>query len=166
MKKYLTYLMSAMVLVSLFACEGPAGRDGRDGQDGLDTQFKNITLTVGQQNWTKFEEPQNDAPFYYACSFDVPEITEEVFNNGVVICYVNLAGAQQLLPYVCHYQTLDELNQPIRWTRTVDCQLAVNKLTVFVTYSDFYDAGVPEAMSFHLAILTSGVSQRMSGGGR
>lgn len=161
MKKYLTYLMSAMVLVSLFACEGPAGRDGRDGQDGLDTQFKNITLTVGQQNWTKFNEPLANSPLYYACSFDVPEITEEVFTNGVVICYVNLAGAQQLLPYVCHYQDT-ESNQ---WTRTIDCQIAVGKLTVFVTASDFFDE-VPEAMSFHLAILTSGVSQRASGGGR
>lgn len=159
MKKVFFCLMSVAVLAALFSCEGPAGRDGRDGTDGLDTQFKNITLTAGVQNWTKYEEPMANSPLYYACSFDVPEITEEVFNNGVVLTYVNLVGAQQLLPYVCHYQDT-EGNQ---WTRTIDCQLAVGKVTVFVTASDFFDE-VPEAMSFHLAILTSGVSQRTGGG--
>lgn len=84
-------LLSVMALFTAVACqgprgpEGPSGQDGRDGQDG-NANVISINYFVGEENWYDVGTPgEND--FFLAADLDVPEITQDIYDNGLVLVY-------------------------------------------------------------------------------
>jgi hypothetical protein len=107
-----------------------------------------VNLTTSAQDWNIYSVPDNDIPLYYACTFAMPEINSTVYEQGLVQVSIVFNGAQQVLPYVQHYETKDG----IEWTRTIDFRYATGELTIFVTNSDFI-VDPPVAMDFRVVII-------------
>lgn len=111
------------------------------------TNIKIINLAVNQANWVENTDIDG-LNRYYSCSFNVPEITPWIYNNGVVNTYITFDYASQPLPYVRHLED----SEGFRWTRTVDYEYESGKIRIFVTNSDFI-VDLPKAMKFKVAII-------------
>ena len=143
MKKIILFTLFATILVS---CEGPMGPRGHDGRDGLLSVWKVIEMPVSTNDWVA--HPSSSNVSYYSVAFNVPEITENIFLDGVILCYLYYDGRQIILPSVRHYQDGSFL-----WTQTIDYEYWKGGLEIFVTNSDFYYPERPASMTFVLQIL-------------
>lgn len=156
-------------LVALFAvaCTGPQGPRG---QDGL-VNFKVIELDVTNRTWGYSETSDNN---YFIASYDMPEITKDIYENGVVQVYRRLYDdkgnetSQQLLPMTRHNEYFITDNKVIDgktytnttagfYTETVDYEYGIGFLNIFYTASDFdYEVDtqfVPDNMNFRVVIM-------------
>ncbi|MBQ7448458.1 MAG: hypothetical protein IJS73_01500 [Paludibacteraceae bacterium] len=169
MKKYLYIFLFALLGV-LSSCNGRDGRDGRDGKDGQDgfANIKNITFTVepfGQTNgWGYSNLPDNN---YFSAEIGVPELTKDIFDNGVVKVYrvfnddpKNLV--QQALPCTNHKEVFIQQNGETvtaLYTETLDFQYAEGFVYLYYTLSDFayeFDESTdvePTRMSFRIVLM-------------
>jgi len=118
--------------------------------DVNDTKVVNLTVQSG--DWVKHTDVDG-LNLYYSYTFNMPEITPNIFANGSVQTYFviydtqNAPFAQQVLPYVRHYEnTNGDL-----WTRTVDCEYSAGSITFYVTNSDFFDE-TPPLMDFRVVM--------------
>jgi len=116
-----------------------------------DTKDTNVVnLTVRAADWVRHTDIDG-LNLYYSYTFDMPEITHDVFANGSVQTYYviynaqNVPYVQEVLPYVRHFEN----NKGALWTRTVDCEYSVGSMTIFVTNSDFLDE-IPPLMDFRV----------------
>jgi len=111
-----------------------------------------VTLSIRSNQWT----PHTDADgynLYYSRTISMPEITPNLYTYGSVLTYyliyndLNEQIAQQVLPYVRHYENADGA----RWTRTVDFEYSPGSMTIIVTNSDFLDE-IPPLMDFRVVM--------------
>ncbi len=111
------------------------------------TNIKIINLSVPKADWIEVTDADKLNRYYYS-SFNVPEITPWIYNNGVINAYIVLDAATQPLPYVRHFENLDGF----KWTRTVDFEYESGKVRIFVTNDDFIP-DLPQAMNFKVSII-------------
>lgn len=111
------------------------------------TEVRTVNLTVKQSDWVEHVD-NNGKNRYYSASFNMPEITSFIYDYGNVQTYIYVNNAQQILPYVRHFE--DAVGN--LWTRTVDFDYSPGNLIVYVTNSDFIK-DLPETMSFRVVIL-------------
>ncbi|MCK9300957.1 MAG: hypothetical protein M0P23_06220 [Bacteroidales bacterium] len=112
------------------------------------TQWTFVELEAKPADWQEYVD--NDGKNrYYSCSYNVPEIDYDVYDYGAVLCYVDLNGAQQIMPYVRHYEDTNGA----QWTRTVDFEYSRGKVNIFVTNSDFVVDPPAETMYFRLVLI-------------
>ena len=159
MKKIFSLLTLAVILFA--SCEGPAGRDGRDGVDGF-VNFNIIDLEVNSNQW-QFSNLDNNN--FFTASFDMPEIDQYIYDNGLVQVYREYEtgtsrAVQLLLPSTRHieYPYYDEEGN--EWwgfyTETTDYEYGVGRLNIFYTASDFdYEINyyTPDFMHFRVVIM-------------
>jgi hypothetical protein len=87
MKKIFGWMILTVMLVSS-ACTGKVGPPGKDGEPTL---WKIIDFTVKRNDWEHIVPVDNGdlnqigSYFYYV--FDVPEITEDIYEDGLIVCY-------------------------------------------------------------------------------
>ncbi|MHA7059319.1 hypothetical protein ACWGOQ_0018980 [Aquimarina sp. M1] len=89
--KFLTYVMMAFALV-LTSCDGEDGMDGAEGPQGPAGQDGNANVvSVLLENQTI---NTGDTVF------DIPELTQEIYDTGIVYAYVTVTGNQywEVLP--------------------------------------------------------------------
>ena len=163
MKKTFLLLMTvAALFASCRGAQGPAGKDGRDGIDGL-VNVKIVDLSVSGNQWQYSGYDNNN---YFMGTFDMPEITQDIYDNGLVQVYreydTGTANAVQLLlPNTRHkeysYTDTEGNTQWGFYSETTDYEYGVGKLNVFFTASDFdYEIDtsfVPEDMRFRVVIM-------------
>lgn len=141
MKKIILLFVVALIVAS---CQGPIGPEG---PQGYGTNWKIVNLVATQSDWV--ENLDNDGiNRYYSCHFSMPEITSTVYNDGSVNAYILIDNSQQTLPYVRHFQ---DLNDAI-WTRTVDYNFSQGGMNFYVTNSDFV-IDPPGTMSFRVVLM-------------
>lgn len=80
--KYFTLIFSLLLLVSFSACEGPVGPAGPKGNANVIS----INYLVLESDWTEVGKP-GDEGFFLAVDLDVPEITQDIVDNGLVLAY-------------------------------------------------------------------------------
>lgn len=157
MKKY---LFLAVAVLSLIGCNGKDGKDGRDGKDGL-VNVAVIDLDASGNGW---EYASLQSENYFVAKFDMPEITNYIYDNGLVQVYREWGtgtaeAVQQVLPYSRHHEWLDEKNNAWNfYTETVDYEYGAGFLNIFYTASDFaYEdestPTKPEAMHFRVQVM-------------
>ncbi len=152
MKKILLMMFAALALMS---CEGPQGPPGRDGF----VNYKVIDLQINQNEWKYSNIADNN---YYIATFNMPEITSYIYNNGVVSVYREYKtgtsnAIQTPLPQTRHKEYFDATaNAWGFYTETVDYEYGVGFTSIVYTASDFAyteDATiVPDAMHFRVVI--------------
>jgi hypothetical protein len=100
-------LISRLSLLALLpflmtSCVGPRGPQGPPGQDGRDGNANvfSINYEVLIEDWYDVGTPGTDE-FFLAVDLDVPEITSDIVENGVVLVYyrADLNSPWLFLPY-------------------------------------------------------------------
>lgn len=140
-----------MASASLTACVaeegpmGPMGPQGPKGEDGEGCNWEVIEFDVPADAWTYNQEMNDPNHGYYSTTLDCPEITSDIYSIGIITVYVMASDFQSPLPYVrFNYNENNEL-----WTSTIDCEIQVGKVNVFITNSDFY---VDEALDYKFRV--------------
>ena len=146
--KKLSFLMLA--LLCFVSCkegpmgpQGPAGRDGKDGKDGL-VNFQILDFEVKQNGWN-YSGPANSTDRdnnYFYCTFDIPKLTADIYDNGVVAAYIEYGtgtadAVQHQLPLVQHIE-MEDAGTMYFYTATTDYEYGVGQISFFYTLSDFY----------------------------
>ena len=134
MKKTLIFFLVALFVAS---CD----------DSNKDLKMKVIDLTVKSSDWIESID-KDSLNRYYSCHFSMPEINSAVYNNGSVLSYILINNAQQVLPYVRHYEDV----YGALWTRTVDFDYALGGMNFYVTNSDFA-VDQPIAMDFRVVLM-------------
>lgn len=116
--------------------------------------WKIIDLEVASTDW---KYSQNNANNFYSASFSIPELTQSIYNNGIISLYLELQNAdgsasQSPLPSVRHYETKDDAGNPIYYTQTVDYEYSQENIMIFFTSSDFFEE-TPPNMHFVLKMI-------------
>jgi hypothetical protein len=134
MKKFLMLFVLTIVL-------------GSCNNDYYETKWEVVYLDVKSSDWKISRDDQGLNAYYY-CTFNVPQVTKYVCDNGNVQAYYQSGQVQQVLPYVRHYEN----NEGALWTQTVDYDYSPGAINVYVTNSDFYEE-TPPAMKFRVVIM-------------
>lgn len=146
MKKFY-YLMAAVVcLLTLSACEG---------DKYYPTEYvyqynkENLNLHIESSDW----KWSNNGYYFY--TFSVPELTQNIYNYGTVLCYreynQGTVNAYQIaLPYI---QTKTDGTDT--YQQFIDFSYLTGVVEIVLTNSDLkYDVTTaPESMDFHLALV-------------
>ncbi len=130
MKKILLIFVVALLAASCKGPAGPAGPPGRDGDDGEPGAYWRI-MDFSITNWTEVENE------YFYAQFNFPELTNFIYNNGIVLPYIEFDGAYQTpLPYTRYRQTTlgGELYY---WEELIDYEYTEGEITFYLTPSDF-----------------------------
>lgn len=111
------------------------------------TQWRIVNIAAKKSNWQ-----WDDREKRYFVVFDLPELTEFIYENGANIGYLFLGGqgkdeVQKMLPYVhTYYETNDNGEVTYTYTETIsyDVQYKVNgvvdpTVAFFIQPSDLYD---------------------------
>jgi hypothetical protein len=123
-------ILSLLILVSAFACEGPRGPSGSDGFDGIDGEINaySAMYEVSPSSW------EGDYSGLFA-TLPMAEITGDIYENGAVLVYWMNDAAQNfsLLPY--WYMNSEGL------TINVACDIYIGSVDIF--YQEIFD-GLPD----------------------
>ena len=89
-------------------------------------------------SWQYTNKPNNN---YYFAEIDMPEITKNVYDNALIVTYIEVYNSDNTsslipLPSVLHKEALEGGNL-VRYTETIECKYYVGKVKISVTYSDF-----------------------------
>lgn len=131
----------------------------RKSSSGVD--MKVIVLDVKKNNWVYSNLDNNN---FFKATFDMPEITRDVFDNALIKMYrlydFDTANpAQTELPFVRLNEFKANNGNWVFFTETVDYEMELGKLTVYYTASDFdYELNeqfVPDPMTFRIVIMTA-----------
>jgi len=152
MKRSFFYVLPFVILAFLMSsCRGRDGRDGLDGRDGIDGIITNrvvLDLEVNNTNtrvnnadyYTTWQQTTDGA---YQAKFDIPEISNEAYNDGMIVCYAEMntatdAAYQEQLPFTYFDEfTNSETGDVERWSRLLDFDVTVGQLNIYYTNSDF-----------------------------
>ena len=140
MKKRTYFAIMVCVLVGFSSC------NYYPKETVYESNFKTLDLRVDANQWLFSQDGD-----YYYCTFNVPELTSQIYNYGVVSCYreynKGTTNAYQLpLPQTIH--NVDAGNGAL-YTSTIDFSFAVGLVEIVLTNNDFmYDT--PESMDFRL----------------
>lgn len=119
-----------------------------------------FTMHVNQADWLYSDMDNNN---YFWASFDMPEITEDVFDNGLIKIYrtydyTSDNPVQLELPQVRHAEWYNSsYDEWCFYTETIDYEIGIGSVTVFYTASDFDyeldESFIPDDMQFRCVII-------------
>ena len=114
-------------------------------------QIESVNVSVRQVDWHPSVAGDGTNLFYF-CTVNMPEITQNVYSNGIVQVYYtwnNLTSqGQQPLPYVMNHESATNY----KWLQTVDFEYSPGTITIYSTRSDFI-AEIPSAMNFRIVVM-------------
>lgn len=160
MKNVFKLISLAVSLVSiLVSCEkiGPMGPQGPKGDPGTGVIVSIVSINVFTDDWVKTNDKDNN---YYYATVDMPEITKDIFEGGVikmyrVFDYDTSDPVQVEMPFTRHkeeYVGPGEYDY-VNWTETLDYEFGVGRINIFFTVSDFFYEGKPEYMRFRCVVM-------------
>lgn len=106
-----------------------------------------FSFQVRSSDWVP-ETDEAGLNLYYRCRFNLDGITSYMFNDGAVMGYIELNGAQQALPYIRHFEN----SNGEKWSRTIDFDYSQNDIHFYVTNNDFA-IDPPETMYFRVVFI-------------
>ena len=152
MKKLSVICMTILAITFLASCRGPQGPAGHDGNANV----ASATVTIYPNNW----EWVNDCQ--WMVEIDYPAITDNVYNHGAVLVYMDVEGTWSQVPLTYYYQDLitnDDGTQEV-----INCEASIEVATLsdggvrlFWTESDFYDGMRPETHDFKIVAIEANV---------
>jgi hypothetical protein len=98
---FLTIIALFVATMFIFSCkeipgpQGTAGTPGLNGRDGVagapgkegNANVKGNVFNVKSSDWQKVFYTGSTTYYYYAVVFNIPEITQNVVDKGMVVCY-------------------------------------------------------------------------------
>ena len=145
MKRLLTLLVAAFLLLGCEGPMGPMGPEGPEGPPGEGTSWDVSEWTVNQ--WTLSGTVNGNNSFYYA-DLVIPKLTPFIAQNGNVFVYKYTSNnVQAPLPYVSHKAEGTAL-----WTETYDFDFTPGSIRIYAQYSDFQTSIVPPSSKFRVVM--------------
>lgn len=99
----------------------------------------------------------------YEAIYDLPELTEFIYENGAALGYVFIGTqgvdeVQKLLPFVHTYSETDGEGSTITYTETISCDFNLGSpssvvFTLEMSDLAFYEDGVPVDMNFQVVLI-------------
>lgn len=149
MKKILFLLFVTGLVV---ACEGPAGPMGPPGEPGEGSNWVVLDINIVQNDWQR-SGGENELGSYFFASYNVPQLTNTVYNDGIVMAYIEFDGEFQTpLPYIRYYGEQEGENEFL-WSETLDYEYTTGKITFYSTPSDFATEFVPDGVVIRVAFI-------------
>jgi hypothetical protein len=134
------YLLFTIAVLLFTACETASYPE--------DLTTKQVfSFQVRSSDWVSVTD-QAGLNLYYRYRFNLSGITNYMINNGAVLGYIELNGAQQALPYTRHFEN----SNGDKWSRTVDFDYSQNDIHFYVTNNDFA-VDPPETMYFRVVFI-------------
>jgi hypothetical protein len=167
----LILILFAFSLFTMYSCEvegpigpvGPTGKDGKDGVDGQDGQDGNanvvsITKTIAPSDWIATGTLGEDLYFYYEIS--IPEITDDIVQNGaVIIYYKDIYGSYHALP-VTYYFYVSSVDY--YYHSTIRYSYQIGKVRIELEDSDLNTYRLEESAEFKIVIIEGSVLKSLS----
>jgi hypothetical protein len=161
MKNFKVFLAFCTAVI-LSACEGPQGPAGRD---GIPPVWHNIVFTVNGADW-ELVGGGNQIGSYFRYVFDVPELSADVYDKGVIVCYYEFADDKGTvvstpLPFTIYDIATDaqQKEHPFSTHYSYDVTPSFNRtpgsIAFKLTFSDFFtnDFGPPAVCKFRLSLV-------------
>ncbi|MEN6456880.1 MAG: hypothetical protein ABFD10_21700 [Prolixibacteraceae bacterium] len=149
MKKTLLLLIMSGII---FACEGPEGPPGEPGEPGQGPNWVVLDINIKQSDW-KRTGGANELESFFSASYDVPKLTSTVYNDGIVMAYIEFQGNFQTpLPYIRYYGK-QQGDTELLWSETLDYDYGPGKITFYSTPSDFATEYTPDAAVIRVAFI-------------
>jgi len=161
MKRLLGFLLLIMMVIS--ACQGPAGPMGPPGRDGLDgvgevTYWKVKDFTIARNSWELIGDGDEIGSYFYYVA-DVHELTNDIFENGAIICYYRYRddfgeNVQTPLPYT-YYDIIVNGKDEFPYSVQYSYDVTPGSIAFKVVFSDFYTADnkPPATCNFRLHLI-------------
>jgi hypothetical protein len=127
------------------------------GDNGSVTPDVTLWYTVLERDWTLVGGP-DDIGSYYECVFDVPRLSENVYNNGLVFVYYeyNDNGTWVLtpLPYT-YYDIIVSRGIEYPYAAAYSYDITPGTIAFRLTYSDFLTGqyAPPASSKFRLTLV-------------
>ena len=150
MKKMFGILV--MALIGLTAC------------DKSHTEWSYVTFVVKHSDWELAGDIDEIGSYYY-CVCDVPEITQAIYDKGLIICsyrYTDDTGTnvQSILPYTEYFIDLDDYGNEFPYAMQISYNVTPTighrpgTIEFRVTFSDFWkDSYPPSSCRFKLTLV-------------
>jgi hypothetical protein len=159
MKKILFTLL--LVTFSFTACEGPPGPPGPSGTDGMGSYWKVIERTIKPNQWELVTEEKdgypNDLGSYYFYEFGMPELTDNIVNDGLVMVYYYNSNytTWSPLPYIVPAYDFDANGNEILYTESYSFDYTRESVGLYFDVSNFYtgDYKPRRDMTFKVVII-------------
>ena len=149
MKKILLLLFITGIIA---ACEGPEGPMGEPGEPGQGPNRVVLDINIKKSDWQR-TGGANELGSYFSASYDVPELTSTVYNDGIVMAYIEFEGNFQTpLPYIRHYGE-PQGDSEVLWSETLDYEYKTGAITFYSTPSDFVTDQTPDGAVIRLAFI-------------
>ena len=105
------------------------------------TQWEIVPITVKKTDWEWFDDTGR-----YEAVYELPEMTEFIYEDGAQIGYVFIGEAgvnevQKTLPYVHTYYQEDKLGNPVLYTETISSDYQLGSPSTVAFYIQASDLG-------------------------
>lgn len=150
MKKLSIICLSIMAMAFMASCQGPRGPQGPAGQDGnANVVSATVTVRSNQWRWERFyTDYEGNERGQYSVIIDFNGITDNVFDYGAVLVYMDKDGVWQQLPLTYYYEDGDYLAE-------ASIEVATRNdgaVSLFWTQSDFWQVR-PETHDFKIVAI-------------
>ena len=165
MRKFLFPVASLLLILASCSKQAPVVQQDTK---GIVSGFDIVLADVPMESWTYSDLDNNN---YFVATVSMPEITEDVFDNGIVSVYRTYDydssnPVQIALPYVrvneeyVEYtdgQTGEIEGEWVFYTETIDYEYSIGELSLYFRASDFlYELDtdyVPCDMQFRIVLI-------------
>lgn len=133
---------------------GPQGKEGIDGQDGEDGNANVVsqTFNVSSSDWEESGTPGDDM-YGYEVTLNVPSITDDIVNNGMVYVYAviqnNGSNVNFQLPFIYTYNG---------WTSFFEFAYEKSSVGIMALDDDLYTSQ-PSDMVFRVVVVEGNAYQ-------
>ena len=149
--KRLTFLLFAILVFA--SCEGPMGPMGPPGPSGdqgePDAYWHSVNITIN-----KWDLATTNDHFY--ANFSVPALTDYIYNNGVVVAYIETSGSYKTpLPYTRYNREPSVIpgEDDYLWSELIDFTYAPGVMTFYSNPSDFFTGIDPEPLKIKVVFV-------------
>jgi len=158
MKKLTVICMTLLAMLFAVSCRGPMGPEGPAGTANV----ASTTMTIKSTDWQwlcVYKDAENHERGQYYVEIDYPNVTQNVYNHGAVLVYMNIEGSWSQLPMTYYY--LDTENDILAEASLEVYTQNNGGITLFWTQSDMWDVR-PETFTFKIVCIEATVYEHRS----
>lgn len=112
-----------------------------------EVDWYSASFNINEQDWRSYYNRETGESYYYA-TVDIRSLSYQIYDGGLVNCYLYEGGAQSQLPITRYFKD----DKGINWSRTIDYEYTKDEVTFFVSLSDFREE-IPENMEFRVVMI-------------
>jgi|GEM_PF-665946 len=148
--KFLPGILTLAIVFGLASCkvegpEGPAGKDGTDGNANVKTQI----ITVTPSDW------QGDG-YLFEAQKQCPIITADIFNSGVVLCYIQDApGLYIPMPFTFTNYYYNDNQEPVLYNSHSFFTYSTGVISFIFQDDDAYTPPPTDNVKFKVVAISS-----------